>query len=338
MRRNGESITRYLDKRDRSKSRVKPDRIAYSPKELAQAAGISLSLLYKMWREGKGPPDPQTPRDPMHGGGRVAAVVGGGVMRQLSDCLAPLMVKHQWIIWRWRDDQKIPYQAMSPRSLASVTNPSHWTTYAKAVAAAPRDSQGGIGFVLLNSGIGAIDLDDCYDGTIAKWAREIVGLTNSYVEVTPSGEGLRIIGTATGGRVLRKIGSMEVWRNAEKFMTVTGIELGRCLRLRNIDDVIDQLVPADRVHNDDNQLDIHPERHNALAVLKKYRYREVDITWDVAIGWRSDVIWKIGCGLRNKGANPSEVAAVLLASKAWLSKHGHNRRELIKEVQRVFAK
>jgi hypothetical protein len=55
MRRNGESITRYLDKRDRSKSRAKPDRIAYSPKELAQAAGISLSLLYKMWREGKGP-------------------------------------------------------------------------------------------------------------------------------------------------------------------------------------------------------------------------------------------------------------------------------------------
>ena len=259
-------------------------------------------------------------------------------MRQLSDCLAPLMAKHNWIIWRLRDDKKVPYQPMHPHSLASVTNPSHWSSYARAVGAAPRD--GGIGFVLLGNGIGAIDLDDCFDGgtIISKEAREIVSLAHSYVEITPSGQGLRVIGTAVGPRVYRKIGNVEVWRNAEKFMTVTGREIGRCRRLANIDDLIDELAgPSIAAHNE--RLAIYPEKYNAKAVIKKYGYKTVNIDDEVAEGWRSDVYWKIGRGLRKKGANPSEVAAVILASRPWLDKHGRNsHRELIEEVKRVFTK
>jgi hypothetical protein len=56
----------------------------------------------------------------------------------------------------------------------------------------------------------------------------------------------------------------------------------------------------------------------------------------VAQGKRSDVIWLIAKTLQSKGATPSEVAAVLRASRCWQSKHGDNDEALRKEVARAF--
>jgi primase-polymerase (primpol)-like protein len=272
-------------------------------------------------------------------------------MRQLSDCLAPLLAKCNWVIWKRvptdtpGEFKKVPFQALKPDRYASVTNPATWSTYARAVAHAPHD--GGIGFVLLGSGIGALDLDRCiHDDIVDRWAQELIDASHgAYVEITPSGKGLRIIGKAEGKPVHRgpfprpNGSSVEVWRSCEQFLTLTGRELGRCRRLPNIDDLIDQLVPPTSVHSGDDNFKVYPEKYNAKAVIKKYRYREVNIDWEVAEGWRSDVYWKIGRGLRKLGANESEVAAVILASRPWLDKYGrHSIRALTKEVQRIFTK
>jgi hypothetical protein len=56
-------------------------------------------------------------------------------------------------------------------------------------------------------------------------------------------------------------------------------------------------------------------------------------------GQRSDVIWKIGQLLKEKGASPDEVAAVIYASASWRSKHGQaSRGPLRAEVKRIFKK
>jgi hypothetical protein len=48
------------NKRKRTRKRTNPSlfdgRFALSPREFAAVAGISVTLLYRLWREGRGPP------------------------------------------------------------------------------------------------------------------------------------------------------------------------------------------------------------------------------------------------------------------------------------------
>jgi len=198
---------------------------------------------------------------------------------------------------------------------------------------------------LLGSGIGAFDLDDCIDddGCIALWALKVLSLApGAYVESTPSHKGLRLVGLATGARVHRKLdrgeGSLEVWRDCERFMAVSGVEWGKCRRLPNIDAAIDSFALDGELSTLADIGQLHPARYEAREVLKKYRYRIVSLRDSVAVGWRSDVIWKVGVGLRERGATPSEIACVFLAMTAYVDKHGTNQQTLRREVERVFAK
>src|SRR5215203_3293789 len=89
-----------------------------------------------------------------------------------STVLAPLITQRNWCIWRYVDGKKVPYQSLHPTRCARTNDPKTWSSYEEAVAAAPPD--GGIGFMLLGSGIGALDLDDCRNaetGQLDDWAR-----------------------------------------------------------------------------------------------------------------------------------------------------------------------
>ena len=84
---------------------------------------------------------------------------------------------------------------------ASVTDPSHWSTYEDAADSPHGD---GLGFVLNGDGVICIDLDDCVvDGVPNSLARQLIqSLPKTYVEFSPSGRGLHIwgFGTLTVGR------------------------------------------------------------------------------------------------------------------------------------------
>jgi hypothetical protein len=60
------------------------------------------------------------------------------------------------------------------------------------------------------------------------------------------------------------------------------------------------------------------------------------VTNGVATGKRSDVIFKIGRTLVELGATKAEIACVILASKAWQSKHGNRPKALDREVDRIM--
>jgi primase-polymerase (primpol)-like protein len=134
---------------------------------------------------------------------------------------------------RWlRHEAKRPITVTG--SPASSTNQRTWTTYERANAASVGD---GLGFAL-GDGVACIDLDHCLiDGVLADWAVPIVdACRGTYIEVSPSGEGLHIFGFAEVGKGRRKPG-VEVY-DRDRYMTVTKRRYRRCsMMLRDISEV-----------------------------------------------------------------------------------------------------
>jgi hypothetical protein len=97
-----------------------------------------------------------------------------------------------------------PYQADYPSRNAKSSDPKTWGTWHDAMKSVLAGHADGVGYVLTDSSIGAIDLDHCYDpetGAIAPWAQAILDREHAaYTEVTVSGTGLRMIGTSCGGK------------------------------------------------------------------------------------------------------------------------------------------
>jgi hypothetical protein len=183
-----------------------------------------------------------------------------GDLAKLPSALAPLIARPQWCVWRWtkRPDgswQKPPFIAADPRRNASSTDPSTWADCATALAAVQAGHGDGITYVLTeNDPFAAIDLDHCRDiGTrsIDTWAQRFLARGHGgYAEITPSGDGLRIWGLADGAKVHRAFAleidgksiKAELFRHANKPLTVTGLELVRVPELTGIDRLIDWAV------------------------------------------------------------------------------------------------
>jgi primase-polymerase (primpol)-like protein len=138
-----------------------------------------------------------------------------GDLAHLPAALAPLADQKRWVVWPWelrksKDGKekwtKPPKQPRDPAHNARSNDPSTWGTYDDAVAAVHRGNADGIGYMLLGSGIGAIDLDHVLeDAKLVPWAEQLCAeATGSYQETTVSGAGLRIIGTASGPEIHRK--------------------------------------------------------------------------------------------------------------------------------------
>lgn len=124
------------------------------------------------------------------------------------------------IINRWvrYSAKKVPLTATGDN--ASSTNPSTWCDFDTAAAS---QIGAGFGFVLTNADrIACVDIDHCLDGRgrLKPWAQEILaGVPDTYMEVSPSGDGLHVWGMAdiTKGR---RAGGVEVYGTG-RYITVT---------------------------------------------------------------------------------------------------------------------
>lgn len=118
--------------------------------------------------------------------------------------------------WVRRNADKVPL-TIDGRS-ASSTNPATWATYARAKAS---QIGAGLGFVL-GDGIGCIDLDHCLkDGVVADWAQDVLDqVGRTFIEVSPSGEGLHVWGYLEPGPGHRRNG-VEIY-SVGRYITVTG--------------------------------------------------------------------------------------------------------------------
>jgi hypothetical protein len=122
--------------------------------------------------------------------------------------------------WIRRTANKVPLTVNGVN--ASSTNPATWSDYSTAVAS-PYGV--GLGFVL-GGGFACIDLDHCIvGGELTQTALGFIArYPRHYIEISPSGDGLHIWGTApeaAGTRVNLNGLSVETY-SAGRYITVTG--------------------------------------------------------------------------------------------------------------------
>jgi hypothetical protein len=230
------------------------------------------------------------------------------------------MARPQWAVWKYEQRavgswQKPPYQARNPRDKASTTNPETWASYTEALATAQAGLANGITYILTeNDPFAAADLDDCRStrtNAITKdWAANLLDQTQSYREITPSGEGFRIWGLADGPKLIKQIhiaggGALEIYRHCHKALTITGLEFTPDQPLENIDRVLERAAAWAEQHK------AKPEPANAgsigfnsTGVLGAYSIEELEriVAEGVPAGAnRSDLFHAIvghylGCG------------------------------------------
>ncbi|WP_442786782.1 bifunctional DNA primase/polymerase [Leifsonia sp. ZF2019] len=134
--------------------------------------------------------------------------------RARNNPFAALRNEKRWVLW---DSNKRPI--MPSGAPASSTDPSTWSMgYAV-------NGHHNIGFVL-GDGFACIDLDHCLDGGRPNDAASefLKSYPKHYIEISPSGDGLHIWGTADEGPGTRRIeNGLSVERyTTGRYITVTG--------------------------------------------------------------------------------------------------------------------
>ena len=171
--------------------------------------------------------------------------------------LNPLCLDDHWLVWKWqRNGTAGPSRrsALTTQTRHAASNdPRRGRTHRAAVTAVLAGKASGIGFVLTGTKIGAIDLDHCRDpetgastpGRRRSWTprRPLITRSRFPAPACASSESRRAtssIGSSPCGG--RPEAAIEIYRQATRYITVSGLEISHCVELPNIDALIDDLV------------------------------------------------------------------------------------------------
>ena len=149
-----------------------------------------------------------------------------------------LIALPQWVCWRYETrggkTTKAPIDAKSNGRLtyAKSNDPATWASHAEAIKACERHPElAGIGFCFApDDGLTGIDLDHVLDpdtGELKPEAAEILErFKDTYIEVSPSGTGLRLFvfgKPARSGKNVGRVKWCEVYSHpSSRYLTVTG--------------------------------------------------------------------------------------------------------------------
>lgn len=148
----------------------------------------------------------------------------------------PLVMRDssRWLGWRWEADiaagkwNKPPIDICRDRK-GSSTNAATWCDFPTALSAAESSFVDGIGFAL-GDGFCGVDFDNCRNratGIIAADVQAYIARLNTYGEVSPSGEGAKLIQLGTLPKGGRAHGQVEMY-DGGRYFTVTGHRLDGC--------------------------------------------------------------------------------------------------------------
>jgi hypothetical protein len=261
-----------------------------------------------------------------------------GTFKGLPAALQHLAANDWWVLWRLTTTKrgkptKPPFQARAPKRNAKSTDPSTWAPFDVALAAYNAGEGDGVGLCLLQSELGVFDLDDCRDpntGAIEPAAERLIKRANTYVEITPSGEGLRIIGNSHGAKIHRKQAvpnangmSVESYRRAERFITITGDALPQAATvLADIDALMDDVVA---------KLDVANKKAKTKGGQRSGA-RKLDLDNLIQNGEqghfsgdRSRAVWYVVCAMLRRGDTPQVVVATLLDRNNKISEHVYDQ-------------
>lgn len=158
-----------------------------------------------------------------------------------------LTAQPSWVLWSYalKDGKwtKIPKQPGGYN--ASTTNPTTWCTFASVRAAYHPDKFDGVGIVLtgkpLVNGFYLIgmDFDHCLtNGVLNDGPSKAVELLDTYSEVSPSGEGIRLF--LLHGKLIpacktdKADGKSREIYSSGRYLTVTGHTIGKAKEVRHV--------------------------------------------------------------------------------------------------------
>lgn len=170
---------------------------------------------------------------------KAAGVKANNIPKQLKDIPS-------WLVWKFVPSQtpgkkprKVPYFVNGRRRKGAITErpSSELTTFEKARNTYLNGDYDGIGFAAYPSyDLTMIDLDGCIDenGAVSEFAQQVID-SGTYVEISPSGRGLRAV--YTGGAVIPSKADENI-ENGERvelycggaFVTITGNVYGGVAR------------------------------------------------------------------------------------------------------------
>ena len=225
-----------------------------------------------------------------------------------------LASQKRWICWSDDDGKKLPVAPWVKGGPISINESQNWTDLETAKKYLNTKGISGLGFVLGN-GIVGIDFDDCYiDGELKSEIQEILNTYPCYAEVSPSGEGLHILGYAFGNFTLKNLDKgIEIY-SSKRYFTFTGDTIPNHERLTNIQDLIYKLISENTVNN-------------AIDIDK--------IINGVSEGSRNDSGIKLATFYRKQGLSKEETLNLI---RAWNKKNNPpmNDREVESIVESAY--
>jgi RecA-family ATPase len=148
--------------------------------------------------------------------------------------ITELCARNAWVCWGFEPNKartkwtKQPKQPWKPRANASTADPRTWGDFHQAVKAAKTTSGiDGIGFVFTKDDeLVGIDLDGVRDpitGKVEPWAQQIIDISETYAELSPSGRGFHIIacGKLEAGGINHQAAQVEIY-DSGRYFTFTG--------------------------------------------------------------------------------------------------------------------
>ena len=143
--------------------------------------------------------------------------------------------KKHWVCWRLvpgKDGdkpRKMPINPITGKGAMS-NNPQTWTDYATAVEAYEKYGYTGIGYMFVkDDGYVGVDIDHCYNAETGEFndiAKAIIARQQTYVEFSPSGDGVHLYfkGTKPSGSSKNSENGVEMY-DSTRYFTVTGKQM-----------------------------------------------------------------------------------------------------------------
>ena len=154
------------------------------------------------------------------------------VGRLRANLPSQLLKAKRWLVWRGPGKDRVPYYVSGRRrfgTLDSAADVARLATFASAVKAFRTERFAGFGFALGPDGDASwqgIDLDGMrQDGKLVPEAESIVAIADTYTEVSPSGEGVHLIGRGKPLSSLTNDGTGVERYAAQRYFTMTGLSL-----------------------------------------------------------------------------------------------------------------
>ena len=227
---------------------------------------------------------------------------------------------HRWVVWLGK---KVPRDAKRLNRAASSIDPNTWSAFEQAQNAYEKGGFLGIGFALNGDGIVGVDIDNCVvDGKPSAQALAVVeSLGCQYVELSPSGNGLRSFGFVDNPPLIgrrRKFEGMQVELYATgQYLTVTGhvIQSGPLVQLTGFLKLYEQLnfTEETEVKEETEAIDFC----SSVACLDQvHGLAFPSDTIPTDIGQRNECIFKLARHLKLKYPN-ADVESMMEVMAQW---------------------